>query len=36
MKDFIVTVLSIMNVGSLSGCLAVVTSLYIPVAILIY
>lgn len=36
MKDFIVTVLSIINVGSLSGCLAVITSLYIPVAILIY
>ena len=32
MEDFVSSV----NVGSLSGCLAVVTSLYIPVAILIY
>ena len=32
MEDFV----SSINVGSLSGCLAVVTSLYIQVAILIY
>ena len=36
MKDFITTILSSIDVGSLSGCLAVVSSLYIPVAILIY
>ncbi len=29
-------IISSINVGSLSGCLAVITSLYIPVAILIY
>lgn len=36
MKDFIMAILSSINVGGLSGCLATVTSLYVPVAILIY
>ncbi len=36
MRDFVLAVLSSIDVGGLSGCLAVVTSLYIPVAILIY
>lgn len=36
MRDFVVDVLSSIDVGGLSGCLAVVASLYIPVAILIY